>query len=154
MVPSSALVVTADSECLSCDGFSLVETILFGRLEFIADFFGGMSLSPRRDHSDVTVMGSSCSGPPSPLWVMIGDSTKEFHAASDEEGWIDLLSPRRHDMGASLTPAITISWPENTPTTQATAMIQPPENTPTTQATALIQPWQVAPRPDIDLPFE
>jgi hypothetical protein len=139
MVPSSALAVSADSECLSCDGFSLVETILFGRLEFITDFFGGMSLSPRRDHSNVTVMGSSCSGPPSPLWVMIGDSTEEFHAASDEEGWIDLLSPRRHDMGASLTPAITISWPENTLTTQAMAMIQP---------------WQVAPRPDIDLPFE
>jgi hypothetical protein len=36
MVPSSAITIAAYSECLSCDGFSLGETIRFGSIEFIA----------------------------------------------------------------------------------------------------------------------
>jgi hypothetical protein len=47
MVPSSALTISADSEHLLCGGFSLCETIHFGRLEFITDCFGGLSLSRR-----------------------------------------------------------------------------------------------------------
>jgi hypothetical protein len=49
MVPSSMITVAVDCECLSHDGFSLGETIHFGSLEFIANCFGGLSLSPRRD---------------------------------------------------------------------------------------------------------
>jgi hypothetical protein len=41
------LVVAADSERLLCGGFSLGETIHFESLEFIADCFDGLSLSPR-----------------------------------------------------------------------------------------------------------
>jgi hypothetical protein len=73
MIPSSVLAVVADGECLSCGGFSLSETIRFGSLEFIIDCFGDLSLSHRRDGSDATIMGSTCSGPPSPLRAMIGD---------------------------------------------------------------------------------
>jgi hypothetical protein len=86
MVTSSALAITGDSEHLSCGGFSLDETIHFGSLEFIADYFGGLSLSPWRDCLDAAVMGSTCSGPPSPLRAMIGDSTEEFHMTLDGEG--------------------------------------------------------------------
>jgi hypothetical protein len=46
MFPLSAFAVTANGERLSCVGFSLGETIHFGSLEFIADRFGGLSLSP------------------------------------------------------------------------------------------------------------
>jgi hypothetical protein len=46
LVPSSALAVAVDGECLSCDVFFLGETIRFGSLEFIADQFGSMSLYP------------------------------------------------------------------------------------------------------------
>jgi hypothetical protein len=73
MIPSSVLAVVVDGECLSCGGFSLSETIRFGSLEFIIDCFGDLSLSHRRDGSDATIMGSTCSGPPSPLRAMIGD---------------------------------------------------------------------------------
>jgi hypothetical protein len=66
-VPSSVLVIAADGECLSCGGFSLGETICFGGLEFIADRFSGLSLSPMGDGSDAIIMGSACGGPPSPL---------------------------------------------------------------------------------------
>jgi hypothetical protein len=45
MVPSSALAIAVDGECLSSDVFSLGETSLFGSLEFIADHFGSLSLS-------------------------------------------------------------------------------------------------------------
>jgi hypothetical protein len=46
MVPSSALATAAGGKRLSCDGFSLGETFHFGNLEFIADRFSGLSLSP------------------------------------------------------------------------------------------------------------
>jgi hypothetical protein len=75
MVPSSAITITVDGECLSCDGFSLGKTIHFGSLEFTTD--------PRRDSSDAAIMGSTHSGPPSPLSAMTGYSTEEFHMASD-----------------------------------------------------------------------
>jgi hypothetical protein len=123
MVPSLALTVTDDGERLSCGGFSLSETIHFGRLEFIADGFGGLSLSHMGDGSDTIVMASTCGGPPSPLWAMTGDSIEEFHKTSNGEGRIDLPSPRRHDTVASPAPATTTSWPESTPAAQATKNI-------------------------------
>jgi hypothetical protein len=141
MVPSLTLIITADGEFfLLCD-FSLSETIRYGRLEFIVDCFGGLSLSPQRDSSDAATMGSTRSRPPSPLQAMTRDSTKELHTTSDRDGGLNVPSPRRHDMGASLTPAITMSWPENTPTTQSMMMIPPRlENTPTTQSMMMIPP--------------
>jgi hypothetical protein len=45
-VPSSAFVATTGDERLSCDGFSLGETIRFGSLELITDRFSRLSLSP------------------------------------------------------------------------------------------------------------
>jgi hypothetical protein len=94
MVTSSAHTVAADSERQSCDGFSLSETICFGSLEFIVGCFGGLSLTPRRNGLDATIMGKTQSGPPSPLWAMIGDSTEEFHMALAREGGSTLPSPR------------------------------------------------------------
>jgi hypothetical protein len=80
MVPSLTLAVTVDR------GFSLGKTIHIRSLEFIIDCFSDLSLSPRRDGSDV--------------WAMIADATEEFHTASNGEGGIDLPSPRRHDAKA------------------------------------------------------
>jgi hypothetical protein len=48
MVPLSALAFSADGERLTCDDFSLSETVCLGSFEFIADYFSGLSLSPRR----------------------------------------------------------------------------------------------------------
>jgi hypothetical protein len=104
MVPSSALVVTADGECLSYDGFSLSETICFGSLEFIANHLGSQRLSPMGNGSDAIVIGSARSRPPSPLRAMMGGSTEEFYTTSDGQGRIDLPSPRRDVAGASPAP--------------------------------------------------
>jgi hypothetical protein len=104
MVPSSALAVAADSECLSCGGFYLGNTIHFWSLEFITCRIGGMSLSPRRDGSDAVIMGSTHSGPLSPLRAMVGDSTKEFHIASDREGGGGLASALHEGMTQGLRP--------------------------------------------------
>jgi hypothetical protein len=46
MVHSSTLTIATTRECLTCGGFSLGETIHFGSLEFITDYFNSMSLSP------------------------------------------------------------------------------------------------------------
>jgi hypothetical protein len=67
MVVSSALAISTDGERLLCGGFSLCETIHFGSVEFITDCFGGLSLSPKMDDLDAAFMGSTRSGPPSPL---------------------------------------------------------------------------------------
>jgi hypothetical protein len=56
------------------------------------------------------IMGADCSGPPSPLQTMMGDSAEEFPTASDREGRINLPSPTRHDTGASLAPVTTTPW--------------------------------------------
>jgi hypothetical protein len=130
MVPSSALAIAADGEHLSCDVFSLGETIHFGSLKFIADHLGGLSLSPMWDGLGATIMVSTHSETPSPLRSMIGYSVEECHMTSDEEGRIDLPSPRKHGTGASSAPTTTISWPETTPPTQAMTTILPWQSAP------------------------
>jgi hypothetical protein len=104
MVPSSVTTVATDGERLMCDGFSLSETIHFVSLEFMADCFDDLGLSPRRDGLDAIVMGSTRSRPSYILRPMIGDSIEEFHMTSDREAGFDLPSPRRHCVGASPAP--------------------------------------------------
>jgi hypothetical protein len=86
MVPSYSLAIASDGEHQTCGGFSLGETIHFGSLKFIADYFGGLSFSPQRDISKATAMGLTHSRPTSQVHAMIRDSTEEFHMASDGEG--------------------------------------------------------------------
>jgi hypothetical protein len=62
MAPSSGIFITTDGERLTCGGFSLSETVHLGNFEFIADYFDGMSLSPRRDDEGATFIGSTRSG--------------------------------------------------------------------------------------------
>jgi hypothetical protein len=104
MVPSFTLTITTDGECLTCDGFSLCETICLGRFEFITDYFHGLSLSPKRSNSSAAFMGSTRSRSLSPRQAMIEDSIEEFLTASSQEGGSGLPSPRRHVTGACLLP--------------------------------------------------
>jgi hypothetical protein len=100
MVHSSTLIVSADSERLTCGGFSLSEIVPHGSLEFIADCFCDLSLSPMRNNSGAAFMGSTNNGSSSLLWAMIEDSTEEFYTALSWEGDSDHPSSRRHGMGA------------------------------------------------------
>jgi hypothetical protein len=59
LVHSSALTISADGERLTCGGFSLSEAVHSGSLEFIAEHFGGLSLSPMRNDLGGTFMGST-----------------------------------------------------------------------------------------------
>jgi hypothetical protein len=98
MVHSSAFTVSTDGERLTCGGYSLGEIVRSGSLEFIADCFNGVSLSPRRNNSSTAFMGSTHNGPPSPLWAMIEDSTEEFYMTSSGEGgpWPSLFPEAQH----------------------------------------------------------
>jgi hypothetical protein len=107
MVATSAITIATDGERLTCGGFSLSETVHLGILEFIADYFCGLSLSPRRGNSGAAFMGSTHSGRPSPQRAMIEDSTEEFLTASSMEGCFDLPSPKRHDTGFPPSPITT-----------------------------------------------
>jgi hypothetical protein len=139
IVSLSSFTVSGDGERLMCGGFSLSETIHLGSFDFIADYFGGLSLPHRRNDSGTSFMGSTRSGPPSPRWVMIEDSIEEFHTASSGEGGFGLPSPRRHDMRALPAPLTTTPWLENAPATRAMMMVPP---------------WALAAWLDIGLPFE
>jgi hypothetical protein len=107
MVPSFVITVAADGEQLTCGGFSLSETVRLGNFEFIADYFDGLSLSPRRGDAGTAFMGSTQSGAPTPRWAMIEDSVEEFLMVSSREGSFGHPSPRRYDTGASLAPITT-----------------------------------------------
>jgi hypothetical protein len=107
MVLSSALIIAADGECLTCGGFFLGEIVHVGSFEFIADYFGDASLSPSRGDSDAAFIGSTHSGTPSPWWAMIEDYTDKFLTVSSGEVGSDLPSSRRHGTGALPAPITT-----------------------------------------------
>jgi hypothetical protein len=60
---------------MTCGGFSHGKTVLLRSFVFIADYFGGQSLSSKRNDSSTAIMGSTRSEPLSPRWAMIEDST-------------------------------------------------------------------------------
>jgi hypothetical protein len=63
MVPSSSIAIPADGKCLTCGGFSLGELVHLGNFKFIADYFGSLSLSPKRSDECAISVGSTHSGP-------------------------------------------------------------------------------------------
>jgi hypothetical protein len=125
MVPSSVLTFSTDGEHLMCGGFSHGETIYLGSIEFIVDYFGSLSLSPKRSDSDSTFMGSTHSRPPSPWRATTEDSTKEFHMASSEGVGFGLPSPRRLNVGVLPAPITTQTWKEDAPPMQSMMMVRP-----------------------------
>jgi hypothetical protein len=82
---SSTVAITTDGKHLTCGGFSLGETVHFGRPEFIADCFDSLSLSPKGRNSGTVFVGMTHSGSPS-LCNILEDSTDEFYMASSGEG--------------------------------------------------------------------
>jgi hypothetical protein len=103
MVHSSMLVVTIDGACLTCGSFSLDKTIRFGSLEFIIDYFGSLSLSPKEGDSGAIFVGTTHSGSPS-LWDMIEDSLDEFYTTFRGDGSFGLPVSRRLRTRASPAP--------------------------------------------------
>jgi hypothetical protein len=141
MVPSSVFIAATGSEHLSCDGFSLGETISFGNLEFIADLFGGLSLSPLRDGSGVIIMGPTHCEPQLLQHTMTGDPTEGFPTTPNGEGRIDLPFLGRHNMKAPPTSTTTIPRPGNSRADQATMTIRAQQETPRPDANLPLERW-------------
>jgi hypothetical protein len=85
MVHSSTPAVATNCERLTCSGFSLGETVHFESLEFMADCFNALSLSPKGSDLGTVFVGSTCNRSPS-LQATIEDFTEEFYIASSGEG--------------------------------------------------------------------
>jgi hypothetical protein len=128
MVHSSVLTISTNREHLSCDGFSLGETVRLGRLEFIANCFDNQSFSPKGSNSGAVLMGTTRIGSPA-LRAMIGDTTEVFYVASRREGTSGLPSSLTHGMGALPPPATTTPLLEDDPITQAMMMVPPQSDT-------------------------
>jgi hypothetical protein len=105
MVPSSTITIADDGERLTFVGFSLSETVHLGSLEFIINYFGSLSLYPRRGDSGTAFMGSTSSRTLSPQRAMIENSVEEFLTVLSGEGGCALTYPRRRDTGVSLLPS-------------------------------------------------
>jgi hypothetical protein len=131
MVHSSTPIIATVEKCLTCGVFSLGETVCFNSLEFIIDYFGNLSLSPKGSDSGTIFMGMTHSGSPS-LHVIIEDSTDEFYMTSSGEGSSGHPVSRRCSTGASPTPIATTPWPQDAPTTQT--MMTVPRADPSTVA--------------------
>jgi hypothetical protein len=104
MVPSCSIIIATDGECPMCSGFSLAGPIHPKNFEFIANYFGSLSLSPRRGYEGAIFVGSTHNGASTPQWTTIEDSTEEFLTMSSGEGRFGHPSPRWHFMGGSLPP--------------------------------------------------
>jgi hypothetical protein len=113
MVPSSSIAIIVDDECLACGGFTLSEPVRLGNLDFIVDYFSGLSLSPRRGNEGAIFMGSTRSGVSTPQWATIEDSTEEFLTTSSGEGSFGHPSPRRCITWPHLPPTTTTTWKES-----------------------------------------
>jgi hypothetical protein len=92
-----------------------------------------------RNDSGAAFMGSTHSGPPSPLQAKTEDSTEEFNTASSGVGVSGLPSSWRHITGVPSAPVTT------------TARL---EDAPATQAITIVPLWVLALQPDTSLPFE
>jgi hypothetical protein len=85
MVHSPKPTIITDGEHLTDISFTHGETICFGSLEFIANYFSNLSLSDEGKTSDATFVGMSHSGSPS-LHTILEDSIDEGDTASSG-GW-------------------------------------------------------------------
>jgi hypothetical protein len=72
MVPSSVFVPITGGERSPYGGFPLDKTIHFGSLEFIADQFSNLSLSPLGSSLGAIIMGPARGGPSLLQWTMTG----------------------------------------------------------------------------------
>jgi hypothetical protein len=115
MAPSSSISIIADDEHLACGGFSLGKPIRLGNFEFIANYFGGLCLSPGWGNEGTVFEGSTHSGESTPQWATFKDSTEEFLTVSSGEGSFNHPSPRWRSMGARFALTATTSWKENAP---------------------------------------
>jgi hypothetical protein len=85
MVRSPKLAFVVDSEHQTDIGFALGETIHFGSLEFTADHFGRLSLSPEGNDSHIVFVGMVRNGLPS-LHTIIEESVDEGDTTSSGGG--------------------------------------------------------------------
>jgi hypothetical protein len=117
MVPSSSIAFTVDGERLTCSGFSLGKPIHLGNFEFIADYFGSLSLSPRRGNEGTIFVGSTHSGASTPA---AGHDRGLHRGYSQHQAGKEALGTLPSDgaaqWGAHL-PLTATTWKESAPTT-------------------------------------
>jgi hypothetical protein len=119
MALSPVFVPIIGGECSPGDGFPLGKTTRFESLEFVADRFGGLSLSLLRGSSGAVIMGPACGGPPLLQWTITGSTIEGFPTTPGEEGRTGLLFKGRHGAESPPISTMTILRPMNPSIDQA-----------------------------------
>jgi hypothetical protein len=114
MVHSPKPTVVANRNNQADIRFVLGETIYFGSLEFIADHFGNLSLSPEGNDFGAVFLGMVHNGLP-PLHIILEESTDEGDTASVGGGRSDFPISRGCNVVTPTVPIITTPQPEGTP---------------------------------------
>jgi hypothetical protein len=135
MVPSLKLAVITDGEHLTDVGFTHGKTIHFGSPEFIADYFGKLSLSDEGKVPDVVFMEMTHNGSPS-LHTILEESANEGDTTSSGGG----------SSGFSISRGCNMATPSTLITTTP-----PSEGTPTPLTIATVPLQAAKPQPDNEL---
>jgi hypothetical protein len=136
MVHSSTLTITTDGEQLMGGGFSPSEVIRLGSLEFTADHFDILSLSPEGSDSGTVFVGMAHNESPS-LHAILEESVGEDDSTSSEGGSFGFPISQDCHVVISVVPIAT------TP---------PPEGTPTSLSIPMVLSWTTVPQLDTGLP--
>jgi hypothetical protein len=98
MVHTLKFTIIANGNNLTSVGFMPGETIYFGSMEFTADLFGNLSLSPKGNDSGVVFIGIVHSGSPS-LHTILEESSDKGDTTSCRGGELWLPQPSRVQRG-------------------------------------------------------
>jgi hypothetical protein len=113
MVQSPKLTFIANSNNLTGAGFILGETICFGSLEFTADFFGNLSLSPEGNDSVAIFIELVHNGSPS-LHTILEESFDKGDTASGRGGNSGIPGRQGCNVVTPTVPIATTPPPEGT----------------------------------------
>jgi hypothetical protein len=123
MVHTLKFTIIANGNNLTSVGFMPGETIYFGSMEFTADLFGNLSLSPKGNDSGVVFIGIVHSGSTS-LHTILEESSDKGDTTSCRGGSFGFLNPRGFNVVTPIVLIVTTPPSESIPALLTIPMVR------------------------------